>query len=95
MFAELEKHIFSSEAKTVNDDSASVELTQIGKQINIDEILQACYNEVATKNGTKLVLSAGLVWLVVCVTLVKDTRCKIIYIFRAFDTSKWLSQVSL
>ena len=63
MFAVLEKHIFSSEAKTVNDDSASVELTQIGKQINIDEILQACYNEVTTKNGTKLVLSVGKTFL--------------------------------
>ena len=76
MFAELEQHIFSTETKTIND-SGNLEVTQNGKQIKVDEVLKiaqatepspsllqkSCYNEVTTKNGTKMVLSVSKTFL--------------------------------
>jgi hypothetical protein len=39
IIAELEKHIFSTEVQISDDDSASIEMTQNGMQIYIDEVL--------------------------------------------------------
>eukprot|EP00092_Neocalanus_flemingeri_P004813 GFUD01005181.1.p1 GENE.GFUD01005181.1~~GFUD01005181.1.p1 ORF type:complete len:1051 (+),score=335.48 GFUD01005181.1:44-3196(+) len=76
MFAEVEQHIFSNETKTMNDGE-KVEVTQDGTQVEVDEVLkvaqsrepsqslfqQSCFNEVSTKNGTKMVLSVSKTFL--------------------------------
>eukprot|EP00091_Calanus_sinicus_P000092 TRINITY_DN10016_c0_g1_i1.p1 TRINITY_DN10016_c0_g1~~TRINITY_DN10016_c0_g1_i1.p1 ORF type:complete len:418 (-),score=120.58 TRINITY_DN10016_c0_g1_i1:414-1667(-) len=73
MFAQLEQHIFSGDSLP----TTNAELTQNGKQIQVDEVLklaqstepstsllqQSCYNEVTTKNGTKMVLSVSKTFL--------------------------------
>jgi hypothetical protein len=73
MFAELEHHIFNPDSTTLGLEPSEVEVTQNGKKINVEEVLKAanvagepskllqesCFNEVTTKNGTRMVLSVS------------------------------------
>jgi hypothetical protein len=73
MFAELEHHIFNSDSVSLDMEVADVEVTQNGKKIKVDDVLKAanvagepskllqesCFNEVTTKNGTRMVLSVS------------------------------------
>jgi len=73
MFAELEHHIFNSDNASLGIEAPEVEVTQNGKKIKVDDVLKAatvagepskllqesCFNEVTTKNGTRMVLSVS------------------------------------
>ena len=73
MFAELEHHIFNPDSTNIGLEASEVEVTQNGKKINVEEVLKAangageqskllqesCFNEVTTKNGTRMVLSVS------------------------------------
>jgi len=76
MFAEVEHHIVFNETLDHNNEN-KIEVTQNDKKINVDEVLQvaqssdnapslfqkSCFNEVTTKNGTKMVLSVSKTFL--------------------------------
>ena len=77
MFAELDEHIFPTEAKEGFSNSGNIEVTENGRPVNVDEVLsgaqntdfspsllqKSCFNEVTTKHGTKMVLSASKTFL--------------------------------
>jgi len=77
MFAELDEHIFPTEAKTAPTNENNIEVNDNGKQINVAEVLnvaqntdyspsllqKSCFNEVTTKHGTKMVLSVSKTFL--------------------------------
>ena len=77
MFAELDEHIFPTEAKTAATNENNIEVNDNGKQINVADVLnvaqntdyspsllqKSCFNEVTTKHGTKMVLSVSKTFL--------------------------------
>ena len=77
MFAELDEHIFPTEAKEGFSNSGNIEVTENGRPVNVDEVLsgaqntdfspsllqKSCFNEVTTKHGTKMVLSVSKTFL--------------------------------
>lgn len=73
MFAELEHHIFNPDSACLGLEAPEVEVTQNGKTVKVEDVLKAatvagepskllqesCFNEVTTKNGTRMVLSVS------------------------------------